>query len=73
MDTMPIDMAEALRRDVERCESEFLDSSQRAEPTEAERISADLYNVTRRAFIDERKYDRAIMDQQRILSAQGLL
>lgn len=59
MDTGHPAMAEAQRLAVER--------------QEAERIAADLYNVTHRAFIEERRQDRALMDQQRILSAQGLL
>lgn len=75
MDTMPLDMTEALRRDVERCESEFLDQSKRApsELAEAERIAADLYWITHRDFIEARRQDRALMQQQQALSAQGLL
>ena len=75
MDCHHPDMAEALRRDVERCESEFLDQPRRApsELAEAERIAADLYWITHRDFIEARRQDRALMRQQQALSAQGLL
>lgn len=42
-------------------------------PDEAERVAADLAYIREQQARDARALDRAIMDQQRHLAAQGML